>query len=88
MDEARTAPDRLSAAPPPILLLTGNKDQVIPRDATDGVIAALGPRALVRRYANGYHMLLRDLEGAAVNKDVSDWVLAKAGGQEPAMQPK
>ena len=87
MDEARTAPDGLSA-PPPILLLTGNKDQVIPRDATDGVIAALGPRAVVRHYANGYHMLLRDLEGAAVNRDVGDWVLARAGGQEPAMQPK
>jgi acylglycerol lipase len=88
MDEARTAPDRLSAASPPILLLTGNKDQVIPRGATDGVIAALGSRAVVRHYANGYHMLLRDLEGAAVNKDVADWVLARAGGPDPAMQPK
>ena len=87
MDEARTAPEGI-IAPPPILLLTGNKDQIIPRDATDGVIAALGPRALVRHYADGYHMLLRDLEGPAVNKDVADWVLARTGAEAPAMQPK
>ena len=86
MDEARTAPDGI-IAPPPILLLTGNKDQVIPRDATEGVIAALGPRALVHHYADGYHMLLRDLEGPAVNKDVADWVLARTGAEGPAMQP-
>jgi acylglycerol lipase len=88
MDEARTAPDAIGAAAPPILLLTGNKDQIIPRDATNGVIAALGPRASVRHYANGYHMLLRDLEGQAVNNDVAEWVIAKAGGRGPAMQPK
>jgi alpha-beta hydrolase superfamily lysophospholipase len=87
MDEARTAPERMTA-PPPILLLTGNKDQLIPRDATNGVIAALGPRATVRHYADGYHMLLRDLEGPAVNKDVADWVLARTGEQVPATQPK
>ncbi len=83
MDEARAAPDKL-AATPPILLMTGDKDQVIPHDATNGVIAALGSRATVRRYAEGYHMLLRDLEGPAVNKDMTDWVLA----QVAAMQPK
>ena len=87
MDEARTAPDGITA-PPPILLLTGNRDQIIPRDATNGVIAALGARATVRHYPDGYHMLLRDLEGPAVNKDVADWVLARAGGEGPAMQPK
>ena len=69
---------------PPILLLTGRKDQVIPQDATAGMIAALGSRATVRRYDQGYHMLLRDLEGPAVNQDVADWVLDKA----PAAQPK
>jgi acylglycerol lipase len=84
MDEARAAPEKVAATPPPILLLTGDKDQVIPHTATNGVIAALGARVLVRRYVQGYHMLLRDLEGPAVNKDVGDWVL----GQVPATQPK
>jgi alpha-beta hydrolase superfamily lysophospholipase len=84
MDEARAAPDKL-ASPPPILLLTGDKDQVIPHDATNGVIATLGPRVAVRRYGQGYHMLLRDLEGPVVNKDIADWVLARPG--VAAMQP-
>ena len=76
MDEARAAPDHMDA-PPPILLLTGKKDQVIPQTATAAVIAELGSRAEVRRYDQGYHMLLRDLEGPAVNRDVADWVLAR-----------
>ena len=86
MDEARAAPAML-AAPPPILLLTGRKDQVIPQDATRAVIAALGSRADVRHYDQGYHMLLRDLEGPAVNKDVSDWILARVGEQPGGTQP-
>ena len=77
MDEARAAPARITMAPPPILLLTGLKDMVIPRAPTDGVIADLGKRGDVRRYDNGYHMLLRDLGGPKVNQDVADWVLAK-----------
>jgi alpha-beta hydrolase superfamily lysophospholipase len=69
---------------PPILLMTGKKDQIIPHDASEGVIAELGSRAEVRRYDDGYHMLLRDLEGPKLDKEVSDWVLAKV----PAPQPK
>jgi acylglycerol lipase len=72
MDEARTANP---AAPPPILLLTGANDQIIPAAPTNAVIAALGDKATVKRYPKGYHMLLRDLGGEAVDKDVSDWVL-------------
>jgi alpha-beta hydrolase superfamily lysophospholipase len=83
MDEARAAPKRIAVPPPPILLLTGLKDMVIPRAPTDGVIADLGARADVRRYDNGYHMLLRDLEGPKVNQDVADWVLAKVPAQQP-----
>jgi acylglycerol lipase len=84
MDEARAAPRKLPADTPPILLLTGRKDQIIPQDATAGAIAELGSRADVRRYDQGYHMLLRDLEGPAVNQDVADWILARV----PAPQPK
>jgi acylglycerol lipase len=86
MDEARNAPARL-VSPPPILFLTGKKDQIIPAGPTNAVIGELGPRADVRRYDNGYHMLLRDLEGPAVNKDVADWILAKADARG-GMQPK
>jgi len=72
MDEARHA---VPSAPPPILLLTGDHDQVIPKPPTDAVIAALGSKADVRHYPNGYHMLLRDLDGNKVAQDVADWVL-------------
>lgn len=72
MDEARHA---VPAAPPPLLLLTGDHDQVIPKAPTDAVIAALGNKAEVKRYPNGYHMLLRDLEGDTVSADVAQWVL-------------
>jgi alpha-beta hydrolase superfamily lysophospholipase len=83
MDEARAAPAKITVNPPPILLLTGLKDMIIPRAPTDGVIADLGPRAEVRRYDQGYHMLLRDLEGAKVSQDVSDWILAKVPARQP-----
>lgn len=73
MDEARHA---VPASPPPILLLTGGKDQVIPRAPTEAVIAALGGKAEVKRYPDGYHMLLRDLEGDARARDVAAWILA------------
>jgi alpha-beta hydrolase superfamily lysophospholipase len=86
MDEARAAPQKMPASLPPVLLLTGRKDQVIPQDATRGLIADLGARAEVRRYDQGYHMLLRDLEGAKVAKDVSDWVLNRVPPQPKQAQ--
>ena len=83
MDEARAAPKLITAPPPPILLMTGLKDMIIPRPPTDGVIADLGARADVRRYDNGYHMLLRDLEGSKVSQDVADWILSRVPHQQP-----
>ncbi|HEY4075435.1 MAG TPA: alpha/beta hydrolase [Rhizomicrobium sp.] len=74
MDEARTAPEQLKN-PPPILLLHGEKDQIIPPAPTKAVIAALGDRATVKTYPNGYHMLMRDLEGESVDRDIADWIL-------------
>ncbi len=71
MDEARGANP---ANPPPILLLHGAKDQIIPAKPTEAVIAALGNKATVKAYPNGYHMLLRDLDGESVDHDVADWI--------------
>lgn len=73
MDEARHAPEHLGAAPP-ILLVYGSRDQVIPAAPTEAVAAALGSRADVHRYDGGYHMLLRDLDGPAVWDDVLNWI--------------
>jgi alpha-beta hydrolase superfamily lysophospholipase len=76
MDEARTAPERMTKAPP-ILFLYGANDQIIPAKPTQAVIAALGAKAAffqVKRYEHGWHMLLRDMEGESVDKDVADWI--------------
>ena len=59
-----------------MLLTYGAKDQVIPARPTQAVIAGLGARATVKRYDNGYHMLLRDLGRAVPQADIADFVLA------------
>jgi hypothetical protein len=79
MDEARTAPGRLQN-PSPILFLAGVNDQVIPPKPTEGVIAALGNRATVKRYEKGYHMLLRDLQRELVHRDVAARNVLLGGG--------
>jgi alpha-beta hydrolase superfamily lysophospholipase len=73
MDAARRAPQTFAAAPP-ILFLYGAKDQIIPAAPTKAVIAALGARAQVHEYPNGYHMLLRDLDRKTVLDDMIAWV--------------
>ena len=76
MDTARKAPGHL-VNPPPILLLYGAKDQIIPRAPTVAVVKALGSRVEAREYPNGYHMLLRDLDGPSIWKDIEDWIISK-----------
>jgi alpha-beta hydrolase superfamily lysophospholipase len=73
MDEARTAPERIASAPP-ILFLYGANDQIIPKEPTEAVIAGLDGKAKVKRYDHGYHMLLRDLEGERVDRDIANWI--------------
>ena len=73
MDAAREAPAKLTR-PPPILLLHGERDQLVPPESTRDTIAALGQRADVRDYPEGYHMLMRDLDRAIVWKDIDAWI--------------
>jgi alpha-beta hydrolase superfamily lysophospholipase len=73
MDDARNSAGRL-ADPPPILLLYGAKDQVIPAAPSEAVAAELGSRAEVHRYDNGYHMLLRDLDGERIWAKIAAWI--------------
>jgi acylglycerol lipase len=73
MSEARDVPEHLTTAPP-ILLLYGGNDQVIPAAPTEAVISDLGSKATVIHYPNGYHMLLRDLEGPPRWADVLSWI--------------
>jgi len=66
----------------PLLLMYGAKDEIIPKAPIERFVGSL-PAELPRRrrlawYADGYHMLLRDLEASAVIADVASWVLAPA----------
>lgn len=78
MDRARNAP-ALLADPPPILLLYGAHDQVIPPEPTTAVIAALGDKAEVTRFPKGYHMLLRDIDAKTVWAEIATWVTRSGG---------
>jgi acylglycerol lipase len=74
MDTALEAAPRLQM---PFLLLYGAHDEIVPREALADFVAALPPDPAHRRrlayYRNGYHLLLRDLEGAVVAGDVANW---------------
>lgn len=76
MDLARI---RASDIRVPTLLLSGVQDQVIPPDAVaalDEAISASKPPVYHRcLYPSGYHMLLRDLNGAVVIDDIRRWVM-------------
>jgi alpha-beta hydrolase superfamily lysophospholipase len=73
MDRARRAPQHL-ISPPPILYLYGAHDQIIPRKSAEDTIAALGRRASVVEFPQGYHMLLRDLDRKLVWRTILKWV--------------
>src|SRR5262249_23702125 len=73
----------LASAPlfdPPALVMYGAKDDIVPKAAIRRFVDAL-PRQSQRWrrlawYEDGYHMLLRDLEGPVVVADVAVWALA------------
>jgi acylglycerol lipase len=75
MDATLKAAQRLDQ---PLLLLYGANDAVIPSDPVRQFVATLPSESNNSRrlafYAHGYHMLLRDLEGATVAADVAAWI--------------
>lgn len=61
----------------PVLMLYGKNDQVVPAEPTYRAMHALpDPSApqVKALYANGYHMLLRDLQARLVWDDVLAWI--------------
>lgn len=62
----------------PMLMLYGDRDELVPREPTERFIEALPfSDRRTRRiawYDAGYHMLLRDLEGPLVWRDVESWI--------------
>ena len=75
MDAALGAANRLDRR---ALILYGERDEIIPREPTDRMLASL-PRDTrhhhkVVMYKNGYHMLLRDLQAETVWSDIAEWI--------------
>ena len=79
MDAALDSAPRLNA---PLLVMYGAKDEIVPKTPIRLFVASL-PAECRRQtklawYGDGYHMLLRDLEGPTVIADVANWVVAPA----------
>jgi acylglycerol lipase len=75
MDEAYANAERLKNR---LLLLYGEKDEIIPRDPVLSFYQRLPLRPLGQQrmilYKNGYHMLLRDMQAEIVLQDIVDWI--------------
>ena len=79
MDAALDSAPRLNV---PLLVMYGAKDDIVPQPPIRRFVERLPPqsrqRARLAWYENGYHMLLRDLEGPVIVGDVASWVLTPA----------
>ena len=75
MDAAQAAAARLET---PALLLFGAHDDIVPPEAARRMLDTLPQSPAGERrvavYENGYHMLLRDLQGETVWHDVLAWI--------------
>nr|HRQ80634.1 alpha/beta hydrolase [Azospirillaceae bacterium] len=73
MGAALDALPRLDA---PTLALYGAHEQVLPPEpvAKAKAILAANPKATVKEYPDGWHMLLRDLQAARVWEDAAAWI--------------
>jgi acylglycerol lipase len=73
MDEAGSQADRIEL---PTLVLYGAHEEVVPHSAMAGFLSRVPAKNVrVAIYPDGYHMLLRDLHGDIVAKDVAAWVI-------------
>src|SRR6202030_4237398 len=82
VDLMDAALDSASLLDVPLLVMYGAKDEIVPKTPIRRFVGSLPPEcrnhAKLAWYKDGYHMLLRDLEGAIVTADVASWVLAPA----------
>jgi alpha-beta hydrolase superfamily lysophospholipase len=82
VDLMDAALDSASLLDVPLLVMYGAKDEIVPKTPIRRFVGSLPPKcrrgARLAWYKDGYHMLLRDLEGPVVAADVASWVLAPA----------
>ncbi len=79
MNKAFAAADQLKV---PVLLLYGDKDELIPPEPIDRLWERLPKTQSAtqqKRYPQGWHMLMRDLQGETVLQDIAAWVLSIRG---------
>ncbi len=90
MDRAVAAAPRLKT---PALVLYGEHDEIIPRNAMCAFLDRLPTDAPYRLvvYPRGWHMLTRDLDGETVMADIAAWLDARDGalpsGHQAAGRP-
>jgi hypothetical protein len=77
------------------MVLHGVGDRLVPDGPLKAMIEVLPPRAdsKLAFYKNGYHLLMRDKDGAKVSTDIEVWISdheAKlpSGADAPGIQPK
>jgi alpha-beta hydrolase superfamily lysophospholipase len=79
MGEALAAAPALRAR---LLLLYGEHDEIVPRAPVARFVSTLPgadrPWQRVALYPHGYHMMLRDIDGATPTADIAAWVEAPA----------
>ena len=76
MDEALLAAPRLGPGTPPVLLVYGARDQLVPPVATRALLDRIPPEAPARvaYYSGIHHMPLRDLQPPTVIADLLAWM--------------
>ncbi|MEZ5537484.1 MAG: alpha/beta hydrolase [Thiolinea sp.] len=60
----------------PVLLLYGDNDELVPEKPVNQLWERLPKQGNSRqiRYKNGWHMLMRDLQGKKVIADIAGWM--------------
>ena len=58
----------------PVLLLYGKQDQVIPREPIESALKRFTAPVQFALYPDGYHMLMRDMQGEMVMDDILSWI--------------
>lgn len=78
MDDALEAAPRLTAATPPMLLVYGGRDELVPPVATRMLLSRLPDTApwRIAYYPRSYHLALRDRAAPTVIGDIVAWMTA------------
>jgi acylglycerol lipase len=75
--------DAIGEVQPPVLLLYGGRDEVVPPYSIEVALARFSHPITFAYYPGGYHMLLRDLDNQPRLHDIAHW-LRKPGSVLPS----